>query len=350
MWKRLLASVARIVSTVLAILLVFFVLCWSLMLRMPGRSHKGPLPAITPAQEATAARLRATVELLALRYPHRNLDNGDTLARAADALDAALRERGFTVTRQSYTIAVSRHDGAAADNLVVDIPGTDPASGIVVVGAHYDSCSFASRPGSSTPGADDNASGVAAALELATRLKDAQPRHPLRFVFYANEEPPYFQEPDMGSVRHAQEMAGNGETVAAMLSLECLGYYDDRPGSQSIPEPLHHFYPDKGDFILFVGNVESRKLVRRCVKSFRTAVAFPSQGAAPPGSFGGTDFSDHWSYWQQGWPALMVTDTAFLRSDHYHAESDLPDTLDYGRMARVVDGLEAVVRDLIDER
>ena len=132
-----------------------------------------------------------------------------------------------------------------------------------------------------------------------------------------------------------------------MLSLETIGWYSDAPNSQRYPFPLSLFYPSTGDFIGFVANLGSRSLMHRVIGSFRRSVAFPSEGAAAPASIPGIDWSDHWSYWQFGWPALMVTDTAPFRYPHYHTPQDTPDKLDYDRLARVVAGLEGVLRELI---
>ncbi len=131
-----------------------------------------------------------------------------------------------------------------------------------------------------------------------------------------------------------------------MLSLETLGYFNDAPGTQQYPPPLGLCYPSEGNFIAFVGNVSSRSLVRRCVKTFRANAAFPSEGAALPSFLPGVGWSDHESFWENGYPALMVTDTAPFRFADYHHRSDTPDKIDYERCARVVAGVEQVVREL----
>jgi hypothetical protein len=153
----------------------------------------------------------------------------------------------------------------------------------------------------------------------------------------------------MGSVRYARWCREQDEDIVAMLSLETIGYYSEAPGSQKYPPPLGLLYPSKGDFIGFVGNVRSRRLVRRCVGTFRASVAYPSEGGAPPGWIPGIGWSDHWSFWQSGYPGVMVTDTAPFRYPHYHAVTDTPDKLDYDRMVRVVTGLEGVVATLTGE-
>ena len=150
----------------------------------------------------------------------------------------------------------------------------------------------------------------------------------------------------MGSWVHAQALSQAGRRVTAMLSLETIGWYSDRPGSQQYPFPFDRIYPDTGNFLAFIGDLHSRALVRRTLRSFRTHASFPSEGAVAPGLVQGVDWSDHWSYAQFGAPAIMLTDTAPFRYPYYHTAQDTPDKVDYERLARVVKGVEAVVRDL----
>jgi Zn-dependent M28 family amino/carboxypeptidase len=208
--------------------------------------------------------------------------------------------------------------------------------GELVIGAHYDTV-----PGS--PGADDNASGVAVLIELARM------QLPARFVAFTNEEMPYFQSGEMGSHAWATRAKANGEKVKAMISLEMLGYYREERGSQQYPPPLSWFYPDRADFIAFVGDLGARSLVRPAIGAFRASTRFPSEGVAAPAAIPGVTWSDHWSFREQGFPAIMVTDTAFYRYPHYHLPSDTPEKLDYLRMARVTLGLAAVVKELANE-
>jgi Zn-dependent M28 family amino/carboxypeptidase len=172
---------------------------------------------------------------------------------------------------------------------------------------------------------------------------------PAIFVAFANEEMPYFQSGEMGSLAYAARAAAAGDQIAAMLSLEMLGFYRDEPGSQGYPPPLSWFYPDRGDFIGFVGDIGSRALVRGAIGAFREAARFPSQGVAAPAAIPGVTWSDHWSFRQHGYPAIMVTDTAFYRYPHYHLPSDTAEKLDYLRMARVALGLAAVIKELANE-
>jgi Zn-dependent M28 family amino/carboxypeptidase len=288
------------------------------MTAMPGRSHSGPLPPLTSQAEATAARLRQHVTVLS-----RNERNSD-LESAAAYIQAAF---GANARSQYF-----ESGGRKVRNIAV-------GSGPIVVGAHYDSV-----PGS--PGADDNASGVAVLLELAGLAGDSAG---IQFIAFANEEMPYFMSGEMGSFFAAAQARGEGAKLRAMLSLEMLGYYRDAPRSQHYPFPLAFFYPDRGDFIAFVGDLGARSLIRKSIKAFRAHAEFPSQGVAAPGFMPGVTWSDHWSYRRHGFPAIMVTDTAFYRYPHYHLPTDTAEKLDYERMARVTLGLSSMLKELLHE-
>jgi Zn-dependent M28 family amino/carboxypeptidase len=292
---------------------------------MPGASHAGALPALTDEERALAERLRRHVFTLA--KSERNTD----LETHARYIASAFGAHGLTADFQRF-----ESGGRTVSNIEVSPPG----NALIVVGAHYDSV-----PGS--PGADDNASGVAAVIELAGLL--GKERLPIRFVAFANEELPYFMGPEMGSWVSARRSRERAEPLRGMLSLEMLGCYRDEPGSQRYPPPLNLIYPDRGNFIAFVGDVGARALVRESISHFRKHTQFPSEGVAAPAFVPGIMRSDHASFRDQGFPAFMVTDTAYNRNPRYHKASDTPDTLDYERLARVTLGLAAVLRDLAAE-
>ncbi|MGZ8998227.1 MAG: M28 family peptidase, partial [Allosphingosinicella sp.] len=318
----------------LAVLLLFAlpaaILLW--MTSVPGQSFAGPLPPLTSAQVQLAARLRANVTAIATA-PH-NVAHPEALEQAALHIEAELARIGYKVRRQGF-----RTDGRPVRNLEVVIEPATADAPTLVIGAHYDSCL-------DSPGANDNATGTAAVLELARSLADLRGRSSLRIrlVLFVNEEPPYFRTGQMGSLVYARALKRGGEPVIGMLSLETLGFYSDRPRSQHYPTPLDMLYPDKGDFVAFVGQTSSRAFVRRTVGAFRAVAPFPSQGGTAPSFLQGIDWSDHWSFGQVGIPALMVTDTAPFRYPHYHSPSDTPDKVDAERLARVVTGLELVIR------
>ena len=301
---------------------------------MPGKSFTGPLPPATAAELSLADELKQTVIHLAVTLGHRDTDHPEILAKSADYIEQQLTDAGLKVTRQKYDVG-----NQACANLIAEVKGKSDE--IVLVGAHYDSVL-------GSPGANDNGSGVAALLALARRMAKDQPNRTLRLAAFVNEEPPYFQTDDMGSLVYAKAAKAAGDKITAMISIETIGCYSDQPGSQRYPAPFNLFYPSTGNFIGFVGNAGSADLVRRIVGKFRKDVRFPSEGAAVLGSIEGVGWSDHWSFWQCGYPAVMVTDTAPFRYRWYHTAGDTPDKLDYERTARAVEGIEIVVRDLLN--
>jgi len=307
------------------------------MFGMPGEPYEGELPSLTGEQRALRERLREHVETIAGEYPHRDVQHMDQYRAARDYIRAQLETAGYEPELERFEVR-----GRECANVVVERAGGAKSEEIVVVGAHYD----AVPP---SPGADDNASGVAGLLALARHFADGEPDRTLRFVFFANEEAPHFHTDAMGSLRHARQARADGEQIVAMISLEMLGYYTTESGRQQYPPLLGWIYPDRGDFIGFVGNLSSRQAVKRAIGAFRDSAEFPSYGFAGPGFAPGVSLSDHWSFWEVGYPALMVTDTAYNRNPHYHRPTDTPETLDYGRFARVVDGLEDVVGEFADD-
>lgn len=304
---------------------------------MPGRTHRGALAAADEQLLRMATELRCHVVQLAERIGERNLQCCPRqLAEAADYIEAHLTTCGYGVKRQEYEVA-----GANCRNLEVEIPGTTLPHEIVVIGAHYDSV-----PGS--PAANDNASGVASVLRLAQTFSQATTDRTLRFLAFVNEEAPYAHTERMGSWVYARRCRERGEHVTAMLSLETMGYFSDAPGSQKYPAGVDWLYPSVGNFIAFVGNTRYDQLVRQVVAAFRGSEPFPSQGGALPEIVSSIGRSDHWSFWQEGYPALMVTDTAPFRYPYYHTPEDTVDKIDFEKLARVVRGLQQVVSDLVN--
>ena len=177
-------------------------------------------------------------------------------------------------------------------------------------------------------------------------MAGSHPSRTIRFVLFGTEEPPYFNTDHMGSRHYALRASETDERIVAMYSLEMLGYFSDRPGSQRHPPPLQLFFPDHGDFIAFVGNPASGRLLRRSLRRFRESTNFPSEGIVSSSMVPGVELSDHASFWRQGFPAVLVSDTGPFRNDHYHLESDTPDRLNFDRMARVIAGVQRVVEDV----
>jgi hypothetical protein len=337
MLLKIVSSVLRVAIAVAAVL----VLLWWFGMRMPGKnvSKAGPLSA---DDVALREELRANVQKLAGEIGERNMWHYAQLNTAADFIEDSFSRAGLRTRRDSYDM-----HGQACHNIEVEIPGAQPD--IILVGAHYDSV-FGS------PGANDNGSGAAAVLVLAQRFAAREkerrpprrtPNKTLRFVAFVNEEPPYFLSGEMGSLVYARRCKERGDKISAMISLETIGYFSDAPHSQTYPSPgLGVFYPKVGNFIGFVSNIRSRALLRRVIALFRKHAKIPSEGASLPAFIPGVSWSDQWSFWQHGYPAIMVTDTAPFRYPYYHASSDTPDKLDYDRFTLVVSGMEKVIQEM----
>jgi Zn-dependent M28 family amino/carboxypeptidase len=278
--------------------------------------------------------LERHVQMLATTIGERNVWTYAALNGAAGYIEQELGASGFGTSRQTYEVSK-----VPVSNIEAVLPGTTTPQEIVILGAHYDTVG-------GCPGANDNGSGVASMLELARRFAGRRHSRTIKFVAFVNEEPPFFQTPQMGSYVYAKAAQARGDRIVAMLSLETMGYYSTDPGSQQYPAPIAAMYPDVGDFIGFVSNVESEPLLLAARAAFQAATPFPVQALAGPTALPGVGWSDHWSFWEAGYPALMVTDTAPFRYPWYHTAHDTPDKIDYERFAAVVDGIEAVATAL----
>ena len=292
-----------------------------------------------------AARSKASVDPQALQrhvaafskdFIPRTFVDTTNMARCVEYIEERFRKAGAVVSNQTY-IAYK----TPCRNVIALFPGEDQRR--VVVGAHYDAVPM-------TPGADDNASGVAGLLELAQLLKGVKPKHTVELVAYCTEEPPCFESEHMGSAHHALSLFRTRTSVIAMLAVEMINTFFDEPGSQRYPMPLLRlFYPDKGHFVAVVGNFRQRELIGKVKRHMRGAADIPVHSICAPTFFSGVDLSDHRNYWALGYPAVMITDTAFYRNRVYHQAEDTADRLDYGRMARTVACLYETVLNLANE-
>jgi len=290
------------------------------------------------ATEELASRLREHVRVLAADIGERHTARPAALSAAARYIEQAFMRSGHPVRRQTYEA-----DGVACANLETELRGRERAGEILLVGAHYDTVW-------GSPGADDNASGVAALIEIARLLSTRPLERTVRCVAFVNEEPPHFLLDLMGSVVYARAARARGDDIRIMLSLEMLGYYSSLPRSQRYPAGLGLCYPDRGNFIGFVSNLQSCRALLRLHRAFRAHCSFPSERLASPAMVPGVGWSDHWSFWRAGYRAVMVTDTAFYRYPHYHLPTDTPEKLDYTAMARVTAGLADAVTALANGR
>lgn len=301
---------------------------------MPGQSFAGQLPPLSDSEVETAENLKKTVKILSEEIGERNTKNPENLEKSARYLESVFREYGYQPQRNSY-----EYKSVDVSNIYVVKSASRKTDRTIVIGAHYDSLH-------GTVGANDNASGVAVLLELARMLKTISLEANLHFVGFVNEEPPYFQTADMGSVVYAKRLRQQRIKVIAMYSLETMGAYYDDAGSQSYPFPLDAYYPDVGNFIAFVSNPYSKQLLEKSIKQFREMAVVPSEGLSAPEVLEGVSWSDHWSFWQEGYPAVMITDTAPFRYEHYHKTSDSFDKIDYQRMSRVTHGIAKMIQKI----
>jgi hypothetical protein len=325
--RRLGRSLLRISLAVVGIV-VGLVAVFGWVVRQPDVGSM-PFPAGT---RSDPAHLEAHVRFLASCEPPRNWRTPSGLEQAAGYIARAFAKTHARCSEQAYQAGTLR-----ATNVVARF---GPAAGdLVVVGAHYDVFG-------GLPGADDNASGVAGLLELARLLGTRDLESPVELVAYSTEEPPFFGGQDMGSAIHATSLVDAGVHVRAQVTLEMIGYFS--PSQPDTALLLHLVYPQKGDFVSVVGRWSERGLVREAKKCFRGASDLPAVSYCGPTVIG-ADLSDHRNYWAVGYPAVMITDTAYLRNANYHTLGDLPSSLDYRRMAGVVDGVLSFVVHLAND-
>jgi len=298
----------------------------------------GPI-VVTPSPLDTGAttsegRLRRDVETLSVRIGPRNAAHPARLLDAAQWIREQFEAAGLEVRVQDYEV-----EGATYRNVVALQPGTDDSAGALVIGAHYDAFGeFA--------GADDNASGVAVMLELARTLPQSCGRGTRYFVAFSTEEPPHFGSEQMGSYVFAASLVEGDVDVELMIALDMVGYFDSSPDSQSFPiKGMGWLYPDRGNFIAVVGDLGVARSVKRVKQGIRATEAIPVYSFRAPPSLAPVHLSDHWSFRQFDLPAVQLTDTSFMRNPNYHSASDTPETLDYGMMERVVQGLHGVLWD-----
>ena len=301
----------------------------------------------TPPAQVDETMLRVHVNELTKTFYPRSFDRRTTLQGAAAYIHTQFSLFSDSVEDQVFSV-----DGHEYRNIIARFGAMNGP--FLVIGAHYDAYGDAVRGRNfpagydvttNTPGADDNASGVAGLLELARLLASAGPKIGVELVAFTLEEPPNFRQDSMGSARHARLLKVAGRKIEAMISLEMIGYFSDRPNSQTYPIPgLDFIYPNRGDFIGIVGRVQDWAVTRKVKAAMAGASDLPVVSINALSLVPGLDFSDHRSYWAAGFPAVMITDTAFFRNPNYHKASDTADTLDYTRMAKVVAGVFGVTQ------
>ena len=285
-------------------------------------------------QTRMMSRLQAHVQLLAGDIGERNVLHPAALNDAASYIESEWNRQGYAVRQLAYEVS-----GVRCANLEIVRDGNTRRRQILLVGAHYDSVM-------GSPGANDNASGVAALLEISRKFAAIEPSMTVRFVAFVNEESPFFMSNQQGSMVYAKSARDRGDDIRLMASIETIGWYSNRPGTQRYPPLFNLFYPNRANFIGMVSDFRSGVAMRRLAQAFRAHSDFPLQTAATFRLVPGVSWSDHRSFWRQGYHALMITDTAFYRYLHYHANDDTPDKLAYLEFSQVTLALCAAFMDI----
>lgn len=281
--------------------------------------QKSPVPADINLVKSHLTALTQTPEF-------RNHKNLDQLNAIADYIKQDFSKYGDSTAFQEYNV-----DGKIYKNVITSF-GTQHQKRIII-GAHYDVCG-------DQQGADDNATGVTALLELARMFKGQKLNYRIDLVAYTLEEPPYFRTENMGSHIHSQYLKDHNIDVYGMASVEMIGYFKDEKDSQSYPLGiLSWVYGNKGDFITLVKKFGAGDFVNNFRTQFKEANQIKTETFTAPKFVKGTDFSDHLNYWKFGYSALMITDTSFFRNKNYHEPTDTVETLDLPRMTKVIDGI-----------
>lgn len=315
-------------------LIVLALLCWGAiyyMCRCDGTGVRALQPFTIPD-----FRLHDHVATLAGSYGERNGTRPTSQLNAAKYIEATWKAQGYAV--ESYPI---RSDKPGCLNLEISRQGKKDPQKVILIGAHYDSVQ-------GCPGADNNASGVAAMLEISRAFATLAPEKTVTFVAFGGEVPPNFGTDNQGSRQYAQMAHTRVDGIQVMISLDALGYYKTEPGSQKFPTPLNKIYPDTGNFVCFVSDFGTREIMHKAVRAFRAQTDFPVESCATFHQLPALRQSAHASFWGQEYHAFMVTDTAQYRNPNFHTTGDLTDTLNYPALAKVTEGLCGVVAMLAD--
>ncbi len=324
----------KIIIICASIVALFLFVIWFQVTQPLFRSARN----IDTAVKVEPSRLKAHVTMLSEEFIPRDYKHPENLDRTASYIRTEFENTDGRVSEQVYTV-----DGVVYRNIILMLgPQTQER---IVVGAHYDTAG-------ELPGADDNASGIAGLIELARLLSRAPLLLTVELVAYTLEEPPFFRTDQMGSYIHATQLREQGIQLRIMIALEMIGYFSDDANSQHFPLAiLNLLYPTEGNWLAVIGDMASGAEVRAVKTSMRAATELPVYSFnAPPSLVAGIDWSDHLNYRKNGYPGIMISDTAFLRNLNYHTEHDTPDLLDYDRMAMVVAGVYSAVLDIAREQ
>ena len=288
----------------------------------------------TPREASMAAELavlqqeiRQDVSYLSQTLGPRNPAHYASLVAAAEWIERRWESQGYEVKRQSFLV-----EGKECANLEIEIPGRRKPAEIVVVGAQYDTWP-------ESPGANNNASGVAVLLKLSEMLKDQLPDRTIRLVAFTTQEPPYDNSESMGSLRYARRCRERGEDICVMLCMDAIGVYKQDPGTQKLPFPFSLFYPTRGNFLAFISDLGSRAWLVDVTRGFKKGSCFPIEAGCAPRWVKGVCWSDHLSFWRCGYRAIQITDTGAFRSPAHTTPDDTIEKIDFGALARIAVGM-----------
>lgn len=299
-----------------------------------GESYSGELAPLTQQEQELKADLVKHVTALSTKIGERHFLIYKNLHASAEYISAIFQYYGYKPKFDAYRFEIRNFV-----NIIAEVKGTKIPNKIVVVGCNYDTVQ-------ASPGADYNATGIAAILELSRYFKEHPPAYTLRFVAFTNKEPPFMYTRNMGSVKYAFSLREKNEDVVAMYSLEGLGYFSNKRYTQRYPYFMGFFRSDVANFIAFVTNYNSQELLTESLAIFRLHNKFPSQGIAAPDFISSINASDHWAFWGAGYHSLMITDTMFYRNENYYRESDTIKTIDFDNFTRVVVALRKMLENL----
>ncbi len=280
-------------------------------------------------------RVYSDVSFLTGVRPFRNYQNPQSLDKVVEYTENIFIKNLEKVEKQDFYVEGNRYTN------IIGSYNTE-AKKRIVIGAHYDVAG-------DTPGADDNASGVAGVLEIARLLNEVKPslKYRIDLALYPNEEPPFFGTIKMGSYVHAKSLKESKAEIFLMICLEMIGYFSDKPNSQTFPFPfMKYFYPTTGNFIGIVGKTGQKRIVKRIKKLMEKGGNIPVYSINAPTIIPGVDYSDHRNFWHFGYKAVMITDTAFYRNPNYHRKTDTINTLDFNKMYEVIKGVFNVIINL----
>ena len=257
---------------------------------------------------------------------YRTYNNVELLDKTADYIESVFKLYSDSVTIQNYIA-----NGRNYKNVICSFGTMNKKR--IIVGAHYDVCG-------NQEGADDNASGVCGLLELARLLSKQNLNYRIDLVAFSLEEPPFFRTESMGSYIHAESLIKNKREVLGMISLEMIGFFNDKKKSQQYPlGVLSSIYGNRGDYITLINKVKVGKFSRKFNRLFVSTHLIKTKKFKAPKFLTGIDFSDHLNYWHFGIGALMITDTSFFRNKNYHQSTDTMETLDIARLGKVIDAV-----------